>query len=198
MPRYGIPIAAGPHPPLATSELFGRLAPVVLEIGSGMGEATAEMAMADPDRDYLAVEVHLPGIANLLRLVRTLGLTNVRVGCGDALDLLRYQIPVGHLDAVHAFFPDPWPKTRHHKRRLVQPAHVQLLATRLRSGGTLHCATDWAAYAQAMLRTLDAEERMVNTHSGFAQRPASRPLTKFEQRGTEAGRQIFDLIFKRR
>ena len=197
LPVLGVPIAAEPGPALDTAELFGRVSPVVVEIGSGMGDATAAMAAADPDRDYLAVDVHLPGIANLLRLIDDAGLTNLRVGYGDALDLLRYQVPVGHLDAVHVFFPDPWPKARHHKRRLVQPANVVLLASRLRPGGTLHCATDWAEYAEVMLATLTASLDLVNAHPGFAPCPGARPLTKFEQRGAEAGRTIFDLVFRR-
>jgi tRNA (guanine-N7-)-methyltransferase len=197
LPVLGVPVAAEPGPALDTAALFGRAAPVVVEIGSGMGDATAAMAAADPDRDYLALDVHLPGIANLLRLIDDAGLTNLRVGYGDALDLLRHQVPVGHLDAVHAFFPDPWPKARHHKRRLIQPANVALLASRLRRGGTLHCSTDWAEYAGVMLATLTASPDLVNAHPGFAPCPGDRPLTKFEQRGAAAGRAIFDLVFRR-
>jgi tRNA (guanine-N7-)-methyltransferase len=176
--------------------VFGRGAPVVLEIGSGMGEATTVMAAADPDRDYLAVEVHRPGLANLLAGVAAAGLANVRVVEGDALDLLRGLDP-GALDAVHAFFPDPWPKARHHKRRLVQPAHAALIASRLRPGGTLHLATDHAAYAEHMLTTLTAEPRLSNVYSSWAPRLAARPVTKFERRGLDAGRVVFDLTFRR-
>ncbi len=183
---------------LDTSVLFGRSMPVVLEIGSGMGDATAEMAAADPGRGYLAVEVHTPGIANLLALVQARGLTNVRIASGDALDLLRYAIAPGSLDAVHLFFPDPWPKARHHKRRLIQPANVALLASRLVPGGTLHCATDWAPYAETIRQTLSVEPQLANAYDGFAPRPAHRPLTKFEQRGIVAGRAVFDLVFRRR
>jgi tRNA (guanine-N7-)-methyltransferase len=175
---------------------FGRRAPLVLEIGSGMGEATVAMAAADPGRDYLAVEVHTPGIANLLARVEEHGLTNVRVVDGDALDLLR-RTPPATLDAIHAFFPDPWPKPRHHKRRLIQPDHVALMRSRLVRGGALHCATDWAPYAEAMLATLDADAELVNAFDGPAPRPAHRPRTKFEQRGIDAGREIVDLIFHR-
>jgi tRNA (guanine-N7-)-methyltransferase len=197
-PAYGIEIPEEPAPaPLDPAALFGRRAPLVLEIGSGMGEATADMAAADPGRDYLAVEVHTPGIGNLLALVEERGLANVRVACGDALDLVRYQLPPGSLDAVHAFFPDPWPKARHHKRRLIQPAHVSLLGSRLVPGGTLHCATDWADYAEAMLEALTGDPLLANAYDGYAPRPAGRPLTKFEQRGIEAGRPAFDLIFRR-
>ncbi|MFY1693612.1 tRNA (guanosine(46)-N7)-methyltransferase TrmB [Plantactinospora sp. WMMB782] len=186
-----------PEGALDLVELFGRTAPVVLEIGSGMGDATVAMAAADPGRNYLAVEVHTPGIANLLDLAERQGLTNVRIARGDALDLVRYLLPPERLDAVHVFFPDPWPKPRHHKRRLVQPAHVALLRSRLVPGGVLHCATDWPEYAESMRDTLTADPELVNLFPGFAPRPAHRPVTKFERRGTAAGRPIHDLIFRR-
>lgn len=182
---------------LDTVALFGRSAPLVLEIGSGMGETTAAMAAADPARDYLAVEAHLPGVASLLGLVARGGLTNVRVGHGDALDLVRRALPTESLDAVHVFFPDPWPKARHHKRRLVQPSHVALLRSRLRVGGVLHCATDWVDYADAMLEALTADPFLSNVADGFVPRPASRPVTKFEQRGLDLGHEVRDLIFRR-
>lgn len=198
-PRYGLDVpSATPGARVRTDILFGRRAPMVLEIGSGMGEATIAMAAADPGRDYLAVEVHLAGIANLLRQVERAGLGNVRVARGDALRLLRDGLAPDSLDAVHVFFPDPWPKARHQKRRLIQPSHVALLRSRLAPGGTLHCATDWAEYAETMLATLDADPELVNAYPGFAPRPAHRPLTGFERRGLAAGRQIFDLIFQRR
>ncbi|WFE67542.1 tRNA (guanosine(46)-N7)-methyltransferase TrmB [Micromonospora sp. WMMD714] len=195
-PAYGIGIADldGPVDP---TRFFGRRAPVVLEIGSGMGDATAAMAAADPGRDYLAVEVHTPGIANLLDLVQRHGLRNVRVAEGDALDLVR-AMPEGCLDAVHVFFPDPWPKLRHHKRRIIQPEHVALLRSRLAVGGTLHCATDWAEYAASMRSTLTADPGLDDVHGGYAPRPAHRPVTKFERRALTAGRPVFDLIHRRR
>ncbi|MFD2766114.1 tRNA (guanosine(46)-N7)-methyltransferase TrmB [Micromonospora eburnea] len=195
-PAYGLEIADldGPYDPTA---LFGRRAPLVLEIGSGMGDATVAMAAADPDRHYLAVEVHTPGIANLLDLVDRHALTNVRVANGDALDLVR-AMPEGSLDAVHVFFPDPWPKARHHKRRIIQPAHVALLRSRLAPGGTLHCATDWAEYAVSMRETLTADPELADVYGGYAPRPPHRPLTKFERRALTAGREIFDLIHRRR
>ena len=155
------------------------------------------MAAADPSRDYLAVEAHLPGVANLLGLLDRAGLTNVRVAHGDALDLVRTALPEESLDAVHVFFPDPWPKARHHKRRLVQPSHVALLRSRLRVGGTLHCATDWVDYADAMLEALTADPFLENTADGFTPRPAHRPVTKFEQRGLDLGHEVRDLVFRR-
>jgi tRNA (guanine-N7-)-methyltransferase len=175
-----------------------RGAPLVLEIGSGMGEAVVAMAAADPDRDYLAVEIHTPGVANLLALVEEHGLSNVRVESVDALDLLRHRLPEDSLAAIHVFFPDPWPKARHHKRRLIQPVHVALLASRLEPGGILHCATDDAGYAEAMLATLRAEPSLDNTAAGFAPRPPHRPRTKFELRAEQDGRAVFELVFSKR
>ena len=200
-PRWGFsvddPRAAPPRTPdglLDTTALFGRSAPLVLEIGSGMGDATAAMAAADPDRDYLAVEAHLPGVAALLLLVEQHGLTNVRVAHGDALRLLRADVAPGTLDAVHAFFPDPWPKARHHKRRLVQPAHVAVLRDRLRVGGTLHVATDWEEYAEQMTDVLTHDPDLTG---GVVPRPAHRPVTRFEQRGLDLGHTVTDVIVRR-
>lgn len=193
-PRLGLTVVDGDRTPLDLTGLFGNARPCVLEIGFGMGDLTAEMAAADPGRNYLGVEVHTPGIGNLLSLVAERGLGNVRVAHGDAVELVRRLAP-GSLDAVHAFFPDPWPKARHHKRRLIQPAHVALLRERLRSGGTLHCATDWAEYAEAMAETLRGDPGLRSAHPGFAPRPAGRPETKFERRGVQEGRAIHDLIF---
>nr|WP_239095937.1 tRNA (guanosine(46)-N7)-methyltransferase TrmB [Micromonospora lutea] len=194
-PRYGLRVTdADPFDPVA---LFGRRAPLVVEIGSGMGDATAEMAAADPDRDYLAVEVHTPGIANLLDLIHLRDLDNVRIVEGDAMELLDL-LPSASLDAVHVFFPDPWPKSRHHKRRLIQPTHVARLRSRLAVGGTLHCATDWAEYAESMRATLDADPGLVNAYDGYAPRPAHRPVTRFERRAQRAGRPVADLIYHRR
>ncbi len=169
----------------------------VLEIGSGMGEATLEMAAADPGRRYLAVEIHTPGVANLLAHIEARGLSNLSVVSVDALDLCREHIPDASLDAVHVFFPDPWPKARHHKRRLIQPANVALLSAKLRPGGLLHCATDVAGYAESMLETLRAEPSLRNRHDGYAPRPRSRPVTKFEQRALAAGRTPADLMFEK-
>jgi tRNA (guanine-N7-)-methyltransferase len=195
-PRFGLTVVDGDHSPLDLTGLFGRDAPRVLEIGFGMGDSTAAMAAADPGRDYLAIEVHTPGAGNLLALIGEQGLGNVRVAVGDAMHLL-HRLPSGGLDAVHIFFPDPWPKGRHHKRRLIQPGNVRLLRDRLRPGGTLHCATDWEHYAESMAETLGPGTGFVNPHGGFAPRPEHRPVTKFERRGVLAGRQIFDLVVRR-
>ena len=169
----------------------------VLEIGSGMGDATARMAAADPGRRYLAVEVHTPGVANLLHLAEEAGLDNLRIAQTDAIALLETDIPPASLAAVHVFFPDPWPKLKHHKRRLVVPGRVALLRDRLRPGGLLHCATDDAGYAASMLGVLGADPGLRNRHDGFAPRPEHRPLTKFELRAVKAGRTAYDLMFER-
>jgi tRNA (guanine-N7-)-methyltransferase len=191
-PRYGLTVEDGDRTPLDLGALFGRSAPVVLEIGFGMGDTTAAMAAADADRGYLGVEVHTPGIGNLLALVGEQGLTNVRVAHGDAMELV-HRIAPGALDAVHVFFPDPWPKARHHKRRLIRPANVALLTERLRPGGVLHCATDWPHYAEAMAETLESAPGLRRAGDDRA----GRPPTKFERRGAEAGRPITDLRYVR-
>jgi len=193
-PVFGVPVA---EQPLDLEATFGRRAPLVLEIGSGMGEASAAMAAADPDRDYLAVEVHYAGIANLMGLLERSGATNARVARGDAITLLTRMLTPGSVDAIHIFFPDPWPKPRHHKRRLIRPENVPLLRDVLRPGGSLHLATDWPGYAQVMLEVIGADSTFVNTTSGYAQRPDWRPVTKFEQRGIAEGRPIADLVFRR-
>ncbi len=194
LPVYSVPAGEGL---LDRSTLFGRDAPWVLEIGPGMGDTTVAMAVNDPGRDYLAVEVHTAGVANLLGLVELAGLTNVRVVHGDAVPLVRDRLGPSSLAAIHVFFPDPWPKARHHKRRLIQPAHVQLLADRLEVGGVLHCATDAHHYAEQMLEVLTAAPSLDNVHSGFAARPPHRPDTRYEQRALTAGRQSYDLVFRR-
>jgi tRNA (guanine-N7-)-methyltransferase len=176
--------------PLDLAEVFGRAAPVVFEIGSGMGEATAAMAAADPDRDYLAAEVHKPGVANLLALVDHAGLVNVRVAAGDALDLVRARLSPASLAAIHIFFPDPWPKPRHHRRRLITAANVVLLRSRLAPGGVLHCATDHADYAAVMRAVLAADPDLSMAECV----EAVRPVTKFERRALDAGRSVTDLV----
>jgi tRNA (guanine-N7-)-methyltransferase len=194
---HGHTIGSGP---LDATVLFGRPAPLVLEIGAGMGDATLGMAAADPDRNYLAVDVHTPGLSRLLAIADQDGIGNVRAARGDALTLLRdaASIPPASVDAIHIFFPDPWPKARHHKRRMIQPETVALLRDRLKPGGILHTATDWAHYAEQMLAVLALDPELVNAFDGVAPRPTHRPETKYERRGTEAGRTIVDLIFIRR
>jgi tRNA (guanine-N7-)-methyltransferase len=176
---------------------FERSAPLVLEIGCGAGVSTFAMACSEPHLDVIAVEVYRRGLGQLLSAVDREGLTNVRLIRGDGVDVLEHLLVPASLTGVRVFFPDPWPKARHHKRRLIQPAHVSLLGGRLVPGGTLHCATDWADYAEAMLEALTGDPLLANAYDGYAPRPAGRPLTKFEQRGIEAGRPAFDLIFRR-
>jgi tRNA (guanine-N7-)-methyltransferase len=195
MPAYGIPFAANP---LDFDLVFGRRAPRVLEIGFGMGETTAAIARMRPDDDFLAIEVHSPGVGALLRRIRELGLTNVRIVQHDAVELVAAMIPEASLAGVHVFFPDPWPKKRHHKRRLLKPEFVHALALRLGAHGYLHVATDWETYAQEILDTLTAEPLLENTTQGFAPRPSYRPLTKFEARGLALGHRVWDIRFRRR
>jgi tRNA (guanine-N7-)-methyltransferase len=190
LPAYGLDPAA----PFDAVAVFGRKAPLVLEVGSGMGEATAAMAAADPQRDVLAVEVHTPGLGNLLRLIEAGRLTNLRVLEADARDVLRDLLEPGSLDEVRVLFPDPWPKARHVKRRLVAPAFVDLVATRLRPGGRLHVATDWDAYAEQALSVLGSSTR----YEVVSRSRGSRPLTRFEARGLQAGRTVHDIVAERR
>jgi tRNA (guanine-N7-)-methyltransferase len=199
LPVYGVTATGAPLDP---REVFGRAAPLVLEIGPGMGNATAAMAAADPGRNYLAAEVHAPGVANLLQLVEEQNLANIRVAHGDALELLEQRLAPGSLAAVHAYFPDPWPKARHHKRRLFQPVHVALLRSRLAPGGTLHAVTDWPDYAHVIREVLDADPELHNpyrerTPGGWAPRQPQRPKTKYERRALAEGRAVRELIFQR-
>jgi tRNA (guanine-N7-)-methyltransferase len=175
--------------------LFGRAAPLVVEVGSGMGEATAAMAAADPARNLLAVDVHLQGLGRLLRRIEELRLTNVRVAEGDAVVLLRDMLPPESLDELRVYFPDPWPKARHAKRRLVQQGFLDLAAHRLRPGGTLHIATDWAPYADQVRALMTTHPSYDVVHEGS--RPASRPVTRFEQQGLDAGRTSYDVVSRR-
>jgi len=195
-PRYGI--EAG-DAQLELENLFGRAAPVTLEIGFGNGDALLDMAAVHPDRNYLGFEVHRPGVGHLLNRLEAAGLTNVRIVIGDAGEILTCQIPGGSLDAVHLFFPDPWPKKRHHKRRLVQPAFAQLVRTKLKPGGVWHLATDWEDYAQQMLTVLDEAEGFENLagRGRYSSDPGERPPTKFEQRGRRLGHGVWDLHFRR-
>ena len=188
-PKYGLPFG-------------GRIdssKPLVLEIGSGMGETTVEIASAHPEIDFVAVEVHGPGVGSLLNAIEKKGLTNLRVIRHDAVEVLEHMVADGSLAAIHLFFPDPWPKKRHHKRRLVQPEFVALLVAKLRPGGLLHLATDWQDYAEHMWDVLDAEPRFLNEAGsrGWFDRPAWRPQTHFEARGLRLGHGVWDLLYRR-
>jgi tRNA (guanine-N7-)-methyltransferase len=194
-PRFVLPCG---REPLDFRRLYGRDAPTVLEIGFGMGEATASIAAAQPQTNFIGVEVHEAGVGALLKRIGEQQLANVRIVQHDAVEVLRSMIAPDSLAGAHMFFPDPWPKKRHHKRRLIQPPFVSLLASRLAPGGTLHCATDWQPYAEQMLEVLSAEPLLVNSADGFAPRPPHRPPTKFEQRGRALGHGVWDLRFIRR
>jgi tRNA (guanine-N7-)-methyltransferase len=196
-PRYGIEPAALPLDPAA---VFGRRAPLVVEIGFGNGDHLLASAQARPDTDFLGMEVHRPGVGRVLQQADRLGLSNLRVLCADAVEILRDRLPHGAVDEVVIFFPDPWPKTRHHKRRLIQPAFAKVLAQALRRGGRLRLATDWAEYAQQMLQVMSAEAQFANAAAdgGAIARPADRPLTRFESRGLRLGHQVADFEFIRR
>ncbi|MGA7178160.1 MAG: tRNA (guanosine(46)-N7)-methyltransferase TrmB [Thiobacillaceae bacterium] len=194
-PRFILPYAEST---IDLNQAFGRAAPKVLEIGFGMGQTTAEIAAANPDRDYLGVEVHTPGVGSLLRLIGEQGLTNIRIIQHDAIEVLDHMIEDASLSGVHIFFPDPWPKKKHHKRRLVQPELLRLISQKLVPGGCLHCATDWEDYASQMLEALSLEHALENSAHGYAKRPGWRPLTKFEQRGMRLGHGVWDLVFVRR
>ncbi len=194
-PRLVLPLDSEPLDPTA---VFGRTAPLVVEIGFGMGQATAAIAAAQPERDFIGIEVHPPGVGALLQRIDQAGLTNLRLVQHDAVAVLESMIAPASLAAVHVFFPDPWHKKKHHKRRLIQPPFVALLASRLAPGGRLHCATDWQPYAQQMLAVLTAEPHLANSCDGFALRPDYRPQTKFELRGLNLGHGVWDLVFTRR
>jgi tRNA (guanine-N7-)-methyltransferase len=190
MPAYGIPYRPEILDPAA---IFGRRAPLLLEIGSGMGETTARIAAARPEADFIAVEVHAPGVGSLLKRIDEQGLENLRVIRHDAVEVLEHMIADGSLAGIHLFFPDPWPKKRHHKRRLVQPAFAALAARKLAPGGVLHAATDWPEYAAQMAEVFDAEPLLVR-----AAETRTRPSTKFEQRGVKLGHEVRDLVYRRR
>ncbi|MGR9099462.1 MAG: tRNA (guanosine(46)-N7)-methyltransferase TrmB [Gammaproteobacteria bacterium] len=179
------------------SGIFGRCAPRVLEIGFGNGESLAEMAKANPDIDYIGIEVHRPGVGHLLLKLEQEKIDNVRIYCHDAVEILENVIADGSLSAVHLFFPDPWPKKRHHKRRIVRPEFVGLIAEKLEPGGYFHAATDWENYAESMLEILGACNRLVNASPSkdYCERPQYRPVTKFENRGIRLGHGVRDLLF---
>lgn len=201
-PTLGREVTALPEGPVDFADWFGREAPVLVEIGSGMGETTAALASAAPELNYVAVEVYPPGLAQLMMRAETMGLDNLRLLRGDAVVLFERHVAPDSLHGVRIFYPDPWPKKKHHKRRLVQPEFVALVASRLEPGGRLHLATDWENYAEQMLAVLSAEPLLRNVHAGepggWAPRPSWRPLTKFESRADEVGRSSRDLVFERR
>jgi tRNA (guanine-N7-)-methyltransferase len=194
-PEYGVSFGTDV---LDFERIFGRSAPTFLEIGFGMGETTAAIAREHPQNDYLAVEVHTPGVGSLLKQIKELGLTNIRVLQRDVVELLQQALPPESLAGVHIFFPDPWPKARHHKRRLIQPAFVDLLCRHLKPGGYIHAATDWQDYAQQILAVFADQSQLVNTAVDYAPRPAYRPLTKFEQRGLRLGHGVWDVVFRKK
>jgi len=190
-PKYGLRFTGEP---LSSSAIFGRTAPLVVEIGSGMGETTAAIAKARPEVDFIAAEVHAPGVGSLLNRIAKEELANLRVIRHDAVEVLQRMIPDASLAAIHLFFPDPWPKKRHHKRRLVQPEFAALAARKLVPGGVVHAATDWPDYAQQMSEVFSGESLFLPAGKGFVERPP----TKFEARGRRLGHPIRDLYFRRR
>jgi len=194
MPQFGIEYRAER---LDLDAAFGRAAPKILEIGFGMGDSTATIAQAHPENDYLCLEVHTPGVGNLLKLIETEQISNIRIIQHDAVEVLRDMIADQSLDGVHIFFPDPWHKARHNKRRLIQSPFIAQLVSKLKPGGYLHAATDWENYAEQILAVFSAEAQLKNTAENYAPRPAYRPLTKFEKRGINLGHGVWDLVFRR-
>ena len=197
-PRLGRTVSELPEGPLDFTAWFGREAPVMLEIGSGMGETTSQLAAAAPELNYVAAEVYDPGLGQLMLRAEKLGVENLRLLHGDAVVLLTEHVEPGTLHGVRLFFPDPWPKKKHHKRRIVQPSFAALVASRLAPGGTFHMATDWENYAEQMLEVCSGEPALRNRYDGWAPRPEWRPVTKFEQRADVEGRVSHDLIFEKR
>ena len=195
-PRFGLELADGVVDP---RELFGRRAPLNLEIGFGMGQSLAAMAAAAPEQDFIGVEVHRPGVGALLKAIQEQGLENVRIYCADANEVIDHCLPDALLDRIMLFFPDPWHKKRHHKRRLLQPEFAQRIRHKLRVGGIFHMATDWQDYAEHMLAVMGDSEGFENTagEGQYAPRPGDRPVTKFEKRGERLGHGVWDLLFRR-
>ncbi len=188
-----------PGQPLNPREVFNRDAPLTLEIGFGNGDCLAQMAAANPEKNYIGIEVHKPGVGHLIVQLKQQQLTNVRIYCHDAIEILEHCIADNSLSAIHLFFADPWPKKKHHKRRIVQPEFVNLITRKLISGGYFHAATDWEHYAEWMLTVLSANDRLTNINplNSYSERPEHRPLTKFEQRGLRLGHGVWDLIFRK-
>lgn len=194
-PKFLLPYTGQPLEPQAA---FGRPGKLILEIGFGMGEATAHIARVRPDDNFLCCEVHEPGVGALLKRIGEQDIHNIRILQHDAVEVIDFMLPEGMLDGVHIFFPDPWHKKKHNKRRLIQSPLVAKLASRLKSGGYIHCATDWEPYAEQMLEVLGAEAQLANTAEGYAPKPDYRPLTKFENRGLKLGHGVWDLVFVKR
>lgn len=196
-PRFVLPFQSMA---LNAPVVFGRAAPLILEIGFGMGDATAHIAGVRPDDNFLCCEVHEPGVGALLKRMGEQQLDNIRILQHDAVEVLAHMLTPDSLDGVHIFFPDPWHKSRHHKRRLIQAPFVQQLMTRMKPGAYLHLATDWQPYAEHILAVLQAQTGLVNASNrpdGYADQPAYRPLTKFENRGLRLGHGVWDLVFRR-
>jgi tRNA (guanine-N7-)-methyltransferase len=194
-PRFCIPYV---KQPFDFEAAFGRSAPLILEIGFGMGDTTAAITAGMPDKNFIGVEVHTPGVGSLLKLIGERQLENLRLIQHDAVEVVTNMLQPQMLAGVHVFFPDPWHKARHNKRRLIQPAFVNLLASRIAPGGYIHCATDWQDYAEQMLEVLGGEASLRNTADGYAPRPDYRPVTKFENRGLKLGHGVWDLVFEKR
>lgn len=195
-PKFGLEFAAEP---LNLNEVFGReSSKKILEIGFGMGESTAKIAQTLPHYDFIGIEVHTPGVGGLLKLTEELALTNIRIIQHDAVEVLQRMLADASLDGVHIFFPDPWHKKRHHKRRLIQAEFVKLLCSKLKSSGYIHVATDWQEYAEWILKVLTAEPQLQNTAQDYAEKPSYRPLTKFENRGLKLGHGVWDMVFTQR
>ncbi|MDX1669093.1 MAG: tRNA (guanosine(46)-N7)-methyltransferase TrmB [Limnobacter sp.] len=195
MPVWGLDYH--PDQTLNFSQIFGREAPTWLEIGFGMGETTAQIALAHPEVNYLGVEVYPAGVGAMLKRIEEHEIKNVRIMSHDVIDILQHMIPVESLDRVLVYFPDPWRKKRHHKRRLIRPDFLDILCPKMRVGSVLHCATDWEDYAYQMLEVLEAEPSLSNQSEGFSPRPDTRPLTKFENRGLRLGHGVWDLLFEK-
>jgi tRNA (guanine-N7-)-methyltransferase len=197
-PKFLLTYAAAP---IDLATVYARTAPIVLEIGFGMGEATASIAALMPETNFLCCEVHTPGVGALLKRIDEQALTNVRILQHDAVEVMDHLLAPDSLDGVHIFFPDPWHKKKHNKRRLIQPPLIAKLAARLKPGGYLHCATDWQPYAEQILEVLSAEPLLKNaadnSNGGYAPKPDYRPLTKFENRGIKLGHGVWDVVFKR-
>lgn len=193
-PSYGLSLFDGP---LDTAKAFGRTAPVVLEIGFGMGDSLLQMASNEPDKDFIGIEVHPPGVGRLIYAAAEAGINNLRVYMADAKDVLEDCIADNSLDRLQIYFPDPWHKKKHNKRRIVQPEFVAALRPKLKTGGLLHLATDWENYAEQMQEVMDGAGGFANTGEGFVPRPAFRPVTKFEKRGERLGHGVWDLLYRR-